>query len=459
MDKTSIHGMWSSRMMFVLAAAGSAVGLGNIWRFPYLASDNGGGAFVLVYLGCIAVVGLPILIAEVLIGRHGRMSPINTLRKITRDQGSSRGWVGIGWLGIAAGILILSFYSVVGGWTLHYAWLYLKQLLGGAPLGDPALVFQSLLSNPLELTFWHAVFMLLTTAVVALGVEKGLERAVRYLMPALLVLLLLLVVYGFTTGRMADAATFLFRPDFSRINGGVLLSAMGQAFFTLSLGMATMMTYGAYLPRDGISIPRVVTVVALTDTSIALLAGLAIFPIVIAFGLDPAGGGPGLIFNSLPLAFKAMPFGTVYGLLFFGLLAIAAWTSSISLLEPGTAYLAEKRGLQRRKGSALLLAGISWVIGLLSVLSLNVWSDVKVPAGINVLGGKNIMDIVEFLANDLMLPLGGLLIALFAGWVLSRTVLREQLSEMPEWLFNTLRWTLRIVAPLLVLVVLVQVVS
>jgi NSS family neurotransmitter:Na+ symporter len=456
MEKNSIHGMWSSRLMFILAAAGSAVGLGNIWRFPYLASDNGGGAFVLVYLGCIAVVGLPILIAEVLIGRHGRMSPINTLRKLTLEQGSHRGWVGIGWLGIAASVLILSFYSVVGGWTLHYTWLYLKQLLGGAPLGDPVLVFRSLLSNPLELTFWHAAFMLLTAAVVALGVEKGLERAVRYLMPALLVLLLLLIAYGFTTGRMADAATFLFRPDFSRIGGGVLLSAMGQAFFTLSLGMGTMMTYGAYLPRDGISIPRVVTVVALTDTSIALLAGLAIFPIVIAFGLDPAGGGPGLIFNSLPLAFEAMPFGTAYGLLFFGLLAIAAWTSSISLLEPGTAYLTERSGLKHRKGSALLLAGLSWAVGLLSVLSLNVWSDVKVPSGIGVLGGKNIMDVVEFLANDLMLPLGGLLIALLAGWTLSRTILREQLSEIPERLFNVLRWTWRVAAPLLMLVVLVQ---
>ena len=205
--------------------------------------------------------------------------------------------------------------------------------------------------------------------------------------------------------------------------------------------------------------PRSATVVALTDTSIALLAGLAIFPIVIAFGLDPAGGGPGLIFNSLPLAFEAMPFGTAYGLLFFGLLAIAAWTSSISLLEPGTAYLTERSGLKRRKGSALLLAGVSWAVGLLSVLSLNVWSDVKVPANISVLGGKNIMDVVEFLANDLMLPLGGLLIALLAGWALSRTILREQLSEMPEWLFNTLRWTWRIVAPLLMLIVLVQAVS
>lgn len=457
MEKTtSIHGMWSSRLMFILAAAGSAVGLGNIWRFPYLTSDNGGGAFVLVYLGCIAVVGLPILIAEVLIGREGRMSPINTLRKMAREHGTSRGWVSIGWLGIVAGVLILSFYSVVGGWTLHYTWLYVKETFGGPPLGDPGAAFRSLLGDPLELTFWHAVFMLLTTGVVALGVEKGLERAVRFLMPALFVLLLLLVGYGFTTGRMGEAAAFLFRPDFSRINAGVFLSAMGQAFFTLSLGMATMMTYGAYLPREGISIPRVTIAVALTDTSVALLAGLAIFPIVLAFGLEPAGGGPGLIFNSLPLAFETMAFGTVYGLAFFGLLAIAAWTSSISLLEPATAFLTEKFGLKRRKFAALLLAGLSWVVGLLSVLSLNLWSDVKVPADVNVLGGKNIMDLVEFLANDLMLPLGGLLIALFAGWALDRKILRGQLSEMPEPLFIALRWMLRVVAPLLVLVVLVR---
>src|SRR5690554_3405557 len=302
MDKnTSIHGMWSSRLMFILAATGSAVGLGNIWRFPYMTSDNGGGAFVLVYLGCIFFVGLPILVAEILIGRHGRVSPINTFRKLTRESGASRHWVAIGWIGIVAGILILSFYSVVAGWTLHYGWLYLKQLFGGAPITDPGATFQGLLASPVELTFWHAMFMLLTVAVVALGVEKGLERAVRFLMPSLFVLLLVLVVYGFTTGRMADAAAFLFRPDWSAIDGNVFLRAMGQAFFTLSLGMCTMMTYGAYLPREGVSIPRAGLAIALTDTSVALLAGLAIFPVVIAFGIDPAGGGPGLIFTSLPL--------------------------------------------------------------------------------------------------------------------------------------------------------------
>ncbi|MFP7721816.1 sodium-dependent transporter [Lysobacter sp. A3-1-A15] len=449
MDKTSIHGMWSSRLMFILAATGSAVGLGNIWRFPYMASDNGGGAFVLVYLACIAIVGLPILIAEILIGRHGRVSPVNTLRGLAKESGTSRNWVAIGWLGIVAGILILSFYSVVAGWTLHYAWLYLKQLFGGAAITDPGATFTSLLSNPFELTFWHGLFMLLTVAVVALGVEHGLERAVRFLMPALFLMLLILVAYGFTTGHVGEAAAFLFRPDWSKIDGNVFLRAMGQAFFTLSLGMCAMMTYGAYLPRSGISIPRVGAAVALTDTAVALLAGMAIFPLVIAFGLDPAGGGPGLIFNSLPLAFNEMPFGIVYGLLFFGLLSVAAWTSSISLLEPATAFLVEKYGMASRKRAALSIAVLCWALGLLSVLSLNVWSDVRIL-------DRDIMTFIEFIANDLMLPLGGMLIALFTGWALNNTILREQLSEMPEALFTAWRWLLRIVAPALVLVVLLR---
>ncbi|MEZ0469946.1 sodium-dependent transporter [Luteimonas salinilitoris] len=449
MDKTSIHGMWSSRLMFILAATGSAVGLGNIWRFPYMTSDNGGGAFVLVYLGCILLVGLPILMAEILIGRHGRVSPVNTLRGLVRESGVSRGWVGIGWIGIVAGILILSFYSVVAGWTLHYTFLYVKQMFGGAPISDPGATFASLLGNPLELTFWHAAFMLMTVGVVALGVEKGLERAVRFLMPALFVLLLLLVVYGMTTGYMGQAAAFLFRPDWSVIDGNTFLRAMGQAFFTLSLGMCTMMTYGAYLPLKGISIPRVGIAVALTDTCVALLAGLAIFPVVLSFGLDPAGGGPGLIFTSLPLAFEAMPFGILYGLAFFGLLAVAAWTSSISLLEPATAFLVERFGVKRRKRAALGIAGLSWLLGLLSVLSLNLWSGVRIM-------DRDIMTFVEFIANDLMLPLGGLLIALFAGWALNRTILREQLSDMPEALFLVWRWLMRVVAPLLVLTVLVR---
>lgn len=446
MEKTSLHGMWSSRLAFILAATGSAVGLGNIWRFPYLASDNGGGAFVLVYLACIFIVGLPVLIAEILIGRHGRRSPITTLTAITRETGVSRSWTSIGWIGIVAGVLILSFYSVVGGWTLRYAWLYLAQLFGGAHITDPGEVFASLLADPGELLLWHALFMGATVGVVALGVEKGLERAVRFLMPALFLTLLLLVVYGATTGHLGQAATWLFKPDWGKVDAGVFVAAMGQAFFTLSLGMCAMMTYGAYLPGN-VSIPRTVAIVAVCDTTVALMAGLAIFPIVIAFGISPEGGGPGLIFTSLPLAFEVMTGGIVYGLAFFALLFVAAWTSSISLLEPATAYMVE-RGWSR-KGAAILMAVVCWVMGLATVFSFNIWSHVR-------LLDRDLMGVIELIANDIMLPVGGLLIALFAGWVLKDGILREQLAGIPAWGFTLWRWLLRILCPLLVAAVLVN---
>jgi neurotransmitter:Na+ symporter, NSS family len=444
MDKASIHGMWSSRLAFTLAAAGSAVGLGNIWRFPYLTSDNGGGAFVLLYLACIALVGLPILFAEILIGRHGRVSPVNSLLKLAGQLKINRAWSGIGWIGMLAGILILSFYSVVAGWTLHYAWLYAAQLFGGDGIADPGATFGSLLGNAGELTFWHAIFMLMTVGVVAMGVEKGLERAVKFLMPALLVMLLVLLGYGATTGKLGEAAAFLFVPDFSKITFGVVLAAMGQAFFSLSLGMCTMMTYGAYLPRD-VSIPRVGVAVALTDTTIALLAGLAIFPIVITFLGTPSGGGAGLIFTSLPLAFNQI--GIVFGLIFFGLLVVAAWTSSISLLEPVTAYIVERTPLTRKQ-SALSIAALTWVLGLASVLSFNHWSHVKIA-------GLGIMDAIEAVASDLLLPLGGMLIALLAGWSLGR-IPREQMPDLPDWAYHGWLWLVRVVAPALVAVVMVR---
>lgn len=447
MEKKSIHGMWSSRLAFILAATGSAVGLGNIWRFPYLASDNGGGAFVLVYLACIAILGLPILLSEILIGRHGRQSPVNALSSTAQESGATRAWGLAGLNGIVAGVLILSFYSVVGGWTLRYAWLYLAQLFGADPISDPAASFNGMLASAGTLTFWHLLFMLLTVGVVALGVEKGLERSVKFLMPALFVLLLVLVGYGATTGHLDEAATFLFKPDWSKLSASVVASAMGQAFFTLSLAMGSIITYGAYLP-NGISIPRVGVTVAAADTMVALLAGLAIFPIVISFGIDPAGGGPGLIFTSLPLAFNEMPFGIVYGLLFFLLLAFAAWTSSISLLEPGTAWLVEQ-GIMSRRAASFSLAGLCWVLGLLSVFGFNHLSEVR-PFD------QDIMTFIGLISNDLMLPFGGLLIALFAGWVVKESILREQLSDLPQWLFTLWRWVTRIVAPLLVLAVLLN---
>ncbi len=446
MQTTSIHGMWSSRLAFILAATGSAVGLGNIWRFPYITSDNGGGAFVLIYLLCILAVGMPIMFSEIIIGRRGRMSPINSLRELAIDANASKGWMGLGILGVIAGFLVLSFYSVVAGWTLHYGFLYAKELVGGTGVTDPTANFNGLLASAGEMTFWHGLFMVMTVSVVALGVEKGLERAVSVLMPILFVLLLILLGYGMNTGHFQEAVGFLFTPDWSMVSGSMIVTAMGQAFFTLSLGMCAIMTYGAYLP-SGVSVPRVGTTVVIADTLVALVAGLAIFPIVISFGIDPAGGGPGLIFTSLPLAFAEMPFGILYGMAFFLLLSVAAWTSGISLMEPATAYLVESTNLSRR-AAALSVAGLAWLLGLASVFSFNLWSEVTI-------GGRSIMGAIEYVANDIMLPLGGLLTAIFAGWVLSSKITREELDDkMPDWAYNAWLWLTRVVTPALILVVL-----
>jgi len=447
MKTTSVHGMWSSRLMFVLAATGSAVGLGNIWRFPYITSENGGGAFVLVYVGCIAVVGLPILFSEIVIGRRGRMSPVNSLKELADDAGATRAWTGLGWLGILAGFLVLSFYSVVAGWTLAYGFEYLSQLVFGAPpIADPGETFTSLLSDPARMIFWHAIFMILTVGVVALGVEEGLERAVSVLMPTLFVLLVILLGYGMSTGHFGEAVGFLFAPDWSQVSGGMIVTAMGQAFFTLSLGMCAIMTYGAYLPSH-VNVPRTGVAVAAADTAVALVAGLAIFPIVLSFGLDPEGGGAGFIFTALPLAFNEMPFGIAYGMAFFLLLSVAAWTSSISLLEPPTAYFVEATNFSRKQ-IATAVALLTWAMGLLSVFGLNVWSEVTI-------GGRDIMGAIEFLASNIMLPLGGLLIAVFAGWVLSNRITREELDEkMPNWAFRTWLWLTRVVTPIMILIVL-----
>lgn len=447
MQTSSIHGMWSSRIAFIAAATGSAVGLGNIWRFPYITSENGGGAFVLIYLACIALVGLPIMFAEIVIGRRGRMSPINSLRELSTTSNASRNWAFIGVIGIIAGFMILSFYSVVAGWTLHYGFHYFKEFIGvGAPISDPTATFGALLGDAGELTFWHGLFMLMTVGVVGFGVEKGLERAVSVLMPVLMVLLLVLLGYGMNTGYFQEAVGFLFKPDWSQVSGSMFVTALGQAFFTLSLGMCAIMTYGAYLPAN-VNIPRVGVAVAGADTFVAIVAGLAIFPIIIANNIDPGSGGAGLIFTSLPLAFSEMPFGIFYGMLFFVLLSVAAWTSSISLMEPATAYLVEATNLSR-KASALLVAGLGWLLGLASVFSFNLWSEVKII-------GKSPMDAIDYVATQIMLPVGGLLIALFAGWVLSSRITREELGEkMPDWAFQAWLWITRVITPALILVVL-----
>jgi NSS family neurotransmitter:Na+ symporter len=444
-DNDSRHGMWSSRLSFVLAATGSAVGLGNIWRFPYVTAESGGGAFVLIYLFCVIVVGLPIMLAEIIMGRRGRQSPINTLRLLTKESHASGWWTLIGWSGMLVGFMILSFYSVIAGWTLSYTTTYVEVIVTGAEgIGDPQAIFGNLLSNPWKLLGWHSLFMALTAAIVAMGVEKGLERSVRILMPLLFTLLLVLVGYGMTTGYFDEALVYLFKPDFSRITPAVLLDAMGQAFFSLSLGMAAIMAYGAYLPR---SIPAGSTAltIGLADSGVALVAGLAIFPIAIANGLTTGGGGVGFTFTTLPYAFNSMSFGQFFGLAFFGLLAVAAWTSAISLMEPPVAYLVERTRLKRFQ-AAIVVAIAVWLLGIGTVLSFNAWSDYK-------LFDRNFQENMEFIASNVLLPLGGLAIAIFAGWVLSKADTRDELHEMKAATYGVWRFLVRYVSPILVFLV------
>jgi NSS family neurotransmitter:Na+ symporter len=443
------RGLWSSRLAFILAATGSAVGLGNIWKFPYVTGENGGGAFVLVYLLCIAIIGIPIMMAEVMIGRRGGHSPVNSIKAIAQRDGLNPAWKLVGAVGILAGFLILSFYSVIGGWAISYVGTTASGQLSGQTADAVGAIFSGLLSNPGTLLLWHTVFMALVMLVVAKGLRSGLERAVSILMPALFVLLLIVVGYAMTTGHFGQAAAFLFQPDFSKLTTSGVLVALGHAFFTLSLGMAVMMAYGSYLPKK-ISIAKTSITVSVIDTGVALLAGLAIFPIVFANGLEP-GAGPGLIFQTLPLAFGQMPMGSLFGTLFFVLLIFAAWTSGISLLEPIVEWLEEQKGMNRTV-STLAAGVVCWALGIASILSLNLWADFAPLGFIPMLEGKTIFDLLDFFTANILLPLGGLLVALMAGWVMSKPAMEKELALSPGT-FNLWFVTVRFITPIAVGVV------
>jgi NSS family neurotransmitter:Na+ symporter len=434
-------------MIFILAATGSAVGLGNIWKFPYMAGENGGGAFVLVYLACIAVIGIPIMMAEVLLGRRGRQSPINTMAALAKDAGASPHWHWLGWIGVASGFLIMSFYSVIAGWALAYV---LEGVSGGFQglTGESAgAAFGSLISNPGQATFWHTVFSVMTAVVVARGVRSGLEKAVRILMPTLFVLLVLLLGYAINTGHFGQGIDFLFTPDFSRITPEGVLAALGHAFFTLSLGMGAIMVYGSYMPEKA-SITTTTLTIAVMDTLVALVAGMAIFPIVFANGLEPAAG-PGLVFISLPIAFGQMPGGLVFGTLFFVLLSFAAWTSAISIIEPAIAYLVENRGISRHRAAGVVV-GLAWALGLLTVMSFSDWAFSFQFAGATKENG--IFDMLDILTTNFLLPLGGLAIALFAGWVMTRSDSADELGVGEGTGYQLWRILVRYISPAAVLV-------
>lgn len=441
MSKTN-HAQWSSRFSFILAATGSAVGLGNIWKFPYMTGESGGAAFVLVYLLCIALIGLPILVTEWMLGRRGQSNPVNTMATVAEQAGKSRAWLVIGVAGILGAFLILSFYSVIGGWALYYTLGSVTGDFSGQDADGIGALFNGMLASPGLLLLWHSIFMLLVIGIVARGVTKGLEGAVNVLMPALALLLVILIGYGMTTGHFGQAVEFLFSPDWSKLSGETVLAALGHAFFTLSLGMGIMLAYGSYLGKE-VNLIKTARTVVIMDTVIALGAGLAIFPIVFANDLDLASG-PSLIFVTLPLAFGNMGGGTILGLMFFLLLTFAALTSAISLLEPVTEFLEERTPLSR--AASAIVAGIgAWALGIAALLSFNDWSSLT-------LFGLGIFDLLDKLTSKFMLPLTGLGAIIFAAWVLDKDVVREELGLGANG-FKVWSLVTRFVAPIGVLVV------
>jgi NSS family neurotransmitter:Na+ symporter len=443
------HEKWSSRRAFLLAAIGSAIGLGNVWRFPYITGVNGGGAFVLIYCACILVIAIPLLMAEIAIGRRGGESPIRTMQKLTEEEKCSSFWQGVGWQAILAPTVGLMYYSVVAGWTFDYAFANLIGGFAGVDADASSEKFTSLMSNPLRLIFWHTVFIALTVFIVSRGIKKGLEKAISYLMPSLFVILVLLVGYTALTADFSGAVKFMFKPDFSKVTADVVLMAIGQAFFSVNVAVGALITYGAYMPKN-ISIPRVTGVIALADTGVALMMGLIIFPLVLSYGLT-AGEGPGLVFVTLPIAFGQMPAGIVFGTLFFVLMAVAALTSALGMLEPVVSYLEEKRNFTRTQ-LACAMGTLIWLCGLPALLSFNLLSGFTPLNQFALFEGKTIFDLMDFFVANLLIPMGGLLLALFAGWAFTRESMADELGwQNNPLLLMTLRFLIRFVAPIAII--------
>lgn len=437
------HELFRSRLGFLLAAIGTAVGLGNLWKFPYTLGQSGGAAFVVLYLLAIVFIATPIMLSEMIVGRRGRLSPPQALRKLAGERGGAA-WALLGWAGIIAVFIVFSFFSVVAGWSLAYL---TKALTGAFASLDPdsaGAMFGDFLSHPLQLIVWHGLFAAITGLTVARGITSGIERAINVLMPTLFVLLLFMVAYGLVAGDFAGAMSYLFVPRLEQVTFPVALDALGQAFFSVNVGVGSVLVYSAYLPPK-VHLPRSALIIAGGDTLVALLAGLAIFPIVFQYGIDPASG-PELIFVALSTAFAQMPGGSIVGALFFLLVFVAALTSAIGMLELLTSRAEETPGLKRAV-MAPVFAAAGFAFGLLTVFSFNVLAGFHPLAAIPRFEGKTIFDLLDFLVSNVMMPLGGMCYALFAGWWLSTAITREEL-ELNETLFRLWLVFTRFIAPL-----------
>jgi NSS family neurotransmitter:Na+ symporter len=453
MQSTHVHEQFTSRAGFLLAAIGAAVGLGNIWKFPYMLGSNGGAAFVVVYLIAIVVIATPVMVGEMMLGRHGRQSAPNTFRKIAAEVKASPAWEYVGWLGIVTMILVLSFFSVIAGWSIAYVLKTASGALIGLTPEEAGNVFDTFLHNPLALLGWHALFMAVTVVIVSRGIKGGIEKAVTVMMPALFVMLVGLVIYGMFAGDFAKAVSYLFEPDFSKITPEVTLAAFGQAFFSVNVGIGALLTYAAYLPDD-IDIVKSSIIIAVGDTLVALLSGLMIFPFVFAFDLDP-GEGPGLIFITLSAAFGSMPGGAIIGTVFFLLVFLAALSSSISMLEVSVSRFVEAEDGHRTKVAVLTGIG-TFFVGFITLFSFNIFEDVRPLGSVVRFSGMNPFGLLDFVITNVLMPMGAMLYAVFIGWFLSAEMTMKALHLTDTKFFRVWRFLMRYVVPLGILTIFVS---
>lgn len=432
---------FASKIGFILAAAGSAIGLGAIWKFPYMAGTNGGSVFILLFILCTLIIGLPILVAEFMIGRRGQTDAVSSFKK----QAPGTRWFLTGWAGFIFSAIILSFYSVVGGWILSYIIRAISFELSGSGEDYYAELFGSITSNPWEVVIAQGVFLFLTVWIVQGGVKNGIEKASKWMMPLLFIFFIVLVGRSLTLDGAIEGIKFMFVPDWSYFTGKTLLMALGQAFFSLSVGVAAMLTYASYLSKET-KIGSSAMNVAWMNIGISLLAGLVIFPAVFALGYSP-DQGPGLVFIIIPAVFQQIPFGSVFMIIFFILLLFATVTSAIAMLEIVVATAMGSKYDKRKQYSWLCGLGI-FIVGIPSALSFGVLSDIKIF-------GLSIFDSADFLTNNIGMPIGALLVAIFAGYKISKADAAAELNTK-DWIFKTWRILVRFVAPIAIIIVFIQ---
>lgn len=436
------NAVWSSRFAFIMASVGFAVGLGNIWRFPYVTGENGGSAFVAIYLLCTLSIGIPCLMAELMVGRRGGGSPPRSMAIVAQESRRSPKWMAVGGMGVLTAYTIAITYAVVVGWVL---WYLARALVTGFVGFDTAVAestFAGLLGDSQSMVLWTLIGNVIVGGIIYAGITSGIERAVTIMMPLMFSLLIGLSIYNYFAGGFFETLQWLFTPDFSKVTGATFLAAVGQAFFSIGVGMGGMMTYGAYLPRD-FSIARGAATIVMADTCVALLAGFVVFPAVFHFGLDMASG-PGLIFQTLPIAFAQMPGGGIFAVLFFIMLAVAGVTSMVGLLESVTSWTQEKLSVSRQRSTVLVVGSVT-CFSVISVLSYNIWEDYR-------LLGMNFNELTEALYDKILLPLAGLLVALFTGWFMRREYSEDELSDDLKWFAPWRGLTRWIVVPAVALI-------